>query len=65
MTIVDRHVDEAERVFLRQLRSLLDIEPEVATQIEQMFGSLPRRGQGRQSWPWPLPFFAPSCFLAP
>ena len=44
MTIVDRHVDEAERVFLRQLRSLLDIEPEVATQIEQMFGSLPRRG---------------------
>src|SRR5687768_15986541 len=44
MTIVDRHVDEAERVFLRQLRELLDIELEVAAEIEQIFGSLPRTG---------------------
>ena len=42
MTIVDRHIDEAERTFLKRLSDLLELELETASEIEQAFGSLPK-----------------------
>jgi uncharacterized membrane protein YebE (DUF533 family) len=43
MTIVDGHLDEAERIFLMRLRSLLELDAPTANEIEKMFGTLPRR----------------------
>lgn len=42
MTTVDRHIDEAERTFLKRLSEMLELDPAAALEIEQAFGSLPR-----------------------